>query len=173
MTSENLLYGVSLTGIVAILVFWAKSRLQYSIKHENDKKFENLKNQYETNKNTKAVIKGLLSKMSSVKNSVNSLLKDIEHKQSINENLFKKVEQSIKEANDYFNNNRGNLYDFIDKESSPIFVDNIVILENAVHGLKTLIDIKHRKTLQDSYDNFHSLYNKYYAKYEKILSLAT
>jgi transcriptional regulator with XRE-family HTH domain len=103
----------------------------------------------------------LLTKMSTSKNSINEYLKD-----DSNITKLKKANKDISECVNYFEKNRADLFLYIAKEESPIFIDHTIVLRDSLLYLKEKKDNDILNDLSLSLSNYQKLYDNYYQQYE-------
>jgi len=100
---------------------------------------------------------GLLGNMSKSKNSVELFLKD-----STDKDRLKKAKIHMAECIKYFEDNREDLYLFIQKEESPIFIDYAVVLQSILENYKQDKNLR----LKETFTKFKILYDEYYKQLE-------
>ena len=146
----------TVVGIISFIGgFFIKDYFKFRIfKRKKDYNYE-LKIMQEANKS----MKKLLTKMSIAKNSINEFYKD-----NSNRNKFKKAKNDISDCINYFEKNRAELFMYIAKEESPIFIDYAVVLRNTLESC--FGDKKKVSKLVKTLENFQKLYDNYYNQFE-------
>jgi len=116
--------------------------------------------EYEVKMIHKAIqsMKDLLGSMSTTKNSIDMFLKNT------TDDSLKKALKDITKCIKCFEDNRGDLFLFIYKEKSPIFIDYAVILQAMLDNYKE----KDKDKICDTFEKFKSLYDEYYEQLEKF-----
>lgn len=144
------IYGISGILIGAIL----KDFIKFSF-FKRKKDYE-----YEIKVIDKAIktMKALLGNMSTSKNSIEIFLKEKD------KNKRKKALEDITNCIQYFENNRRDLFLFIYKEKSPIFIDFAIVLQTMLNNYKK----KDLHKIDTTFAKFKLLYNEYYEQLERF-----
>jgi len=116
-------------------------------------------------------MKSLLSKMSSAKNKINYLIQDIEKNKSFNADFTKEAMENMTDCVKYFEEHRAELFIFIAKDESPLFIDYAIALKELIEHTYNNKNLEYREQIIKSNTTFINLYNEYTKNYTNMIDI--
>lgn len=127
----------------------------------------------DTIKNSINALKELVSSMLKVRTKMEVLMKNSNKNFKASE--LETLSNEIKDCLACFNENRLDLYIFIAKDESPMFIDYIITLYSCVDSLMDIDEKKDKDEImticKSTFSSFSKLYDEYYKNYLELIRI--